>query len=61
MHEDLIEYGEKTEIFDPRLSKFECSPGPNHGEGAIKAQVGFNLRFDAISRNRENFDFNHLH
>ena len=33
----------------------------NHGEGAIKAQVGFNLCFDAISGNRENFDFNHLH
>ena len=33
----------------------------NNGEGAKKAQVGFNLRFDAISRNRENFDFNHLH
>ena len=32
-----------------------------HREGAIKAQVGFNLCFDAISGNRENFDFNHLH
>ena len=33
----------------------------NHGVGAIKAQVGFILRFDAISGNRENFDFNQLH
>ena len=33
----------------------------NHEEGAIQAQVGFNLCFDANSGYRENLDFNHLH